>query len=315
MSNILIVDATNLFLRNYAARPNLDVHGNPNGGVVGFMISLNKIMSLCNPSKVILCWDAEGGSARRRKIIETYKDGRKPTRLNRNFEFELDNPTKNKIEQRLRLGEYLKDLPVYQVGVPDIEADDSIAFLCKYFSEEHKTIASSDKDFFQMISDEKISMYSLSYKTFVKDEYILEKFGVYSVNFVLARSIVGDKSDNLSGVKGLGFKKLLKSFPQIKENKKITLEEMFDFCASSKDKILKNIIENKNIIEDNYKVMRLDTTLVSANSVNSIIEMVKTRSTMNSTSFKKKMMEDGITTISDSFMHSFRILEFKERNI
>lgn len=315
MNNILIVDATNLFLRNYSVRPDLDIHGNPNGGVVGFMISLNKIMSLCNPSKVVLCWDAEGGSARRRKIIETYKDGRKPTRLNRNFEFELDNPAKNKIEQRLRLGEYLKDLPVYQVGVPDIEADDSIAFLCKYFSEENKTIASSDKDFFQMISDEKVKMYSLSYKTFVSDAYIVEKFGVHSVNFVLARSIVGDKSDNLNGIKGLGFKKLLKCFPQIKENKKITLEEMFEFCESSDNKDLKKILQNKKIVEDNHKVMRLDTTLVSSNSVNSIIEMVKTRSTMNSTSFKKKMMEDGITTINDNLMHSFRVLEFKEKNI
>jgi 5'-3' exonuclease len=58
--SILIVDATNLFIRNYAAVPTMDLHGNPNGGVFGTLISLKKIMGITKPSKIIMCWDGVG---------------------------------------------------------------------------------------------------------------------------------------------------------------------------------------------------------------------------------------------------------------
>src|SRR3990167_3212052 len=98
---ILIVDGTNQYLRHYTVVPTLDRNGNPNGGVTGTLGSLGYFLKICQPDRVIIVWDGAGGSKKRRAINENYKLGRKPARLNRNFDFENTDPEKNRIEQRL----------------------------------------------------------------------------------------------------------------------------------------------------------------------------------------------------------------------
>ena len=73
---VMIIDGLNMFLRSYIVVPSLDPRGNPSGGTYGFMKSLQKISGMFQPDEVIVCWDGEGGSQKRKQIDKNYKAGR-----------------------------------------------------------------------------------------------------------------------------------------------------------------------------------------------------------------------------------------------
>lgn len=153
----------------------------------GTILGLRKLVSLTKPDKIIFAWDAPGGSKKRRAIIENYKDGRKPIKLNRKFEHQLDNEQENRIQQRIRLGQYLNDLPLHQIIIEDIEADDVISFLCQYYKDDRKVIASNDKDFLQLLNENTI-VYN-SKKVFMTAKDVHKEFGIHPRNFALARAL------------------------------------------------------------------------------------------------------------------------------
>lgn len=308
---VLIIDGTNNFLRNYAVVPTLTTNGEPNGGVYGFLNSLGFFIRLTQVDKVVVCWDGAGGSKKRRSIVKDYKEGRKPVRLNRNFEFEFENLEENKIKQRLRLSQYLDDLPITQITIDDIEADDVIAYLTKVFDNDKKIIVSSDKDFYQLLNENTI-IFAPSKKVFINNKSILEKFGIHPNNFALARAITGDKTDNLSGVRGIGMKNVIKYFPFLAENKKIEVEQVFNYCKENGEKY-ERFLNHQEIIINNLKVMKLDTVLIGAHSLNCIHEHLEKPLTLNGTSFRKKLFEDGINSIGDSYLYAFRVLETKDK--
>jgi 5'-3' exonuclease len=94
---------------------------------------------------------------------------------------------------------------------------------------------------------------------------IVEKFGIHPTNFALARAIVGDKSDNLDGVKGVGLPTLAKRLPFLAEEKAYTIQEVKEFCvnANSTLKAYGNIVESQEVIEENYKLMQLYSPSIS----------------------------------------------------
>ena len=109
----------------------------------------------------------------------------------------------------------LSKLPVCQIYVEDAEADDAIGYICQYkLSKKSKIIVSGDHDYYQLISDNCI-VYSPNSKSFVNKNKVIEKYGIHPSNFCLAKSVVGDKSDNIPGVPGAGFKTLSKEFGDI----------------------------------------------------------------------------------------------------
>ena len=158
----------------------------------------------------------------------------------------------------------LKELSVLQVYVEDCEADDAIGYMCKYyFSDWKKVIVSSDKDFYQLL-DSKTLIFSPTWKKFVSFKQVLNKFAISAENFCLAKAICGDKSDNIPGVKGVGFKVLSKRFPFLGENNFFTISDILSECTrqienGSRVKVFKEILENDNVIRRNLKLIRLDT--------------------------------------------------------
>lgn len=309
---LLIVDATNNFLRNYAIVPTLTQHGDPNGGVYGMLNSLRFFIRITNPDRVILAWDGPGGSKKRRAIIKEYKLGRKPARLNRNFEFELVDQEKNKVEQRKRLALYLNDLPITQITVDEVEADDIIAYLVNLYPDDKKIIASSDKDFYQLL-DENTIIYNTRKKQFLSRKNVFEEFKIHPRNFALARAITGDKTDNLAGVRGVGLKNLLKYFPMFFKPEKIELEQLFKYCEENGEKY-KKFLENKEIIINNLKVMRLDSSIIGFHSIGKIHESLDKQLFLNGTSFRVKVIEDGMMSIGENYLQPFRVLEIKGKD-
>ena len=122
MKKLLIIDALNLFIRNYVVNPSMDRHGNNVGGCIGFIKSLQKITREMQPDEIIIAWDGHGGSQRKKSMNKNYKEGRSPIRFNRRMiALPPKAQEKNKHYQHMMLMEYLNEMPVKQSFVGLVE--------------------------------------------------------------------------------------------------------------------------------------------------------------------------------------------------
>ena len=293
---VLLIDALNLFMRNYIVDPSLSTNGQPIGGTKGFLKSLQSVCRTVNPDLIFVAWD--GGSQKRKSIDKNYKAGRKPVRLNRGIHnMTAGQQEDNKNWQQERIIEYLNEMPILQSYVENVEADDIIALVSQSqaLSEHHKIILSSDKDFIQLCDDTTI-LYRPIQKEILNKKRILEQYEIHPTNFALARAIAGDKRDNLPGVGGAGLPTVSKRFPFLSEEKSYTIQELVDYAegVDSKLKVYKNIVEKQELIEKNYKMMQLYVPNISARSAQHIRAILKEQKLMfNKTGVQTMMMVDG----------------------
>jgi DNA polymerase I len=298
---VLIVDAMNVFTRAFCANPAMSDKGQHVGGSVGFLKSLGLMMDILSPNEVCVIWEG-GGSVRRRSIYKDYKEGRRPPKLNRFYEDDLPATGANRDMQISQTVNFLRCLPIYQVYVDNCEADDVIGYLAKTkYKNDEVYIASSDKDFYQLVN-ENIKVWSVNRKIVIDTAYICNEFNVHPINFCTARSFIGDKSDNLPGIKGTGFKLLSRKFPEIKNEGFISVEMILksakDKSTKDKSKLIKGIVENNDVINRNWKLMQLDTSNVSARQVkkiNDIFEIFSPR--RNKIGLLRALIKEGIKAV------------------
>ena len=315
MKRLLVIDALNMYFRAYIVNPSLSTNGQPIGGVKGFLGIMQKLVRETRPDEIVVCWDGEGGSQRRKAQDKNYKQGRKPIRLNRDIRnLSESEEVANKIWQQTRLVEYVNQLPIIQVMLPAVEADDIISFVCqnKKYDSWQKVIVSSDKDFFQLCDDETVLFRPIQ-KQVLSSKRIVEEFGIHPTNFALARAIVGDRSDNLPGIKGVGLSTIAKRLPFLVEDKTYTIDAVVNHCETidSDLKVYKTIAENKGVIEHNYKMMQLYSPSISVQGKNKLKYTIENFDTeLNQTTFKTMMIEDGfgVTDFSDLFAAMKRIV-------
>ena len=260
MKRVMIVDALNAYFRAFIVNPSLSVHGQPIGGLKGFLGILQKLCRDIKPDTVVIIWDGPGGSRKRREQNKNYKEGRKPIRVNRQTDLSDEQQRANMAWQQLRLMEYLNELPVVQLRFDEVEADDVIAYATQVAQLKgwQKVIVSSDKDFLQLCNDETVLFRPIQKKVHNKLN-IVEDFGIHPRNFAMARAIAGDPSDNLKGVPRAGLKSISKNLKFLREDKDASLQEIFDFClkTESKAKFFTNVLEYRDVIIENYKLMQL----------------------------------------------------------
>jgi DNA polymerase-1 len=297
--NVLVIDGLNMFLRNFAVLNYVNQDGVHVGGLGGFLRSLGSLIHNNKPTSVYVIFDGIGSSQNRKNLLPEYKSGRNLARLTNHSVFEdLDEEQDSKVNQIARLIHYLKCLPVHLISIDKLEADDIIAHLSYYLSNKHDskvTIVSADKDFLQLVNNN-ITVYSPIVKEFYTPRLIVEKFGLPAKNFILYKTLMGDNSDKIPGLKGLGPKKLFKFFPELAENE-MSLEDLHDICES---KYKENIIYSKFIFEyetlkKHYKIMDLSKPLVDENE-KALIEQVtkETVTKLNASDFLKMYHEDGL---------------------
>ena len=301
---ILLIDQLNLFFRSYIVNPSLSLNGDPIGGLVGTIKSLQKICRETRPDKVVICWDGEGGSKKRKLMKKDYKAGRKPLRLNRDIRNLSESEEKsNKIWQMQRIVEYYNCMPVIQLIFSGIEADDIIAYVAGMpkYEDHQKVIVSSDKDFFQLLSGNTV-LYRPIQKQILNRNNIVEKFSIHPKNFAIARAMAGDRSDNLEGIGGAGLKTISKRFPFLLDEKSATLSDVIDFSKQqlqeNKLKIYQNVVDKSDILERNYQMMQLYTPSLSIDAKKTIHTTLENADmTFNKTEIIKMMMEDGFNDL------------------
>ena len=300
---VLIIDGLNLFTRHFVAHPALGVNGQHVGGIVGFLYAMIKFAEDFKPTKLVVVWEG-GGSKRKRDIYPDYKQKRRPAKLNRAYDNDLPDTVQNRNHQVETLVKILSNTPVIQMYVPDCEADDVIGYITKYkFKDDRKLIVSSDKDFYQLLGHKTI-IYSPTWKKLVTHKEVVEKFNISPENFCLAKSVCGDPADNIPGVKGVGFKTLAKRFPAFRSTESINvsdLVEMSEIMVSEGTKIksIHSIIESRDLILRNWRLIYLDTGNLAPIQIKSIHEIIDTFSPRsNKIMTMKSLISEGIQTFN-----------------
>tara|TARA_B110000503_G_scaffold64513_1_gene101643 strand:+ start:4020 stop:5042 length:1023 start_codon:yes stop_codon:yes gene_type:complete len=312
--HILIIDAMNMLIRSFSLIKSMNPEGHHVGGLIGFLRSLAFVTRIFDPTRVVVVWDGKGGSGNRKNIDPNYKAQRATTRITHWGLYDNKaEETEALISQLYRTQDYLELLPVHQLMIEKLEADDIIAYLANKFSSNNKkcTIVSSDKDFLQLVN-ENTEVYAPVKKKVFTHENITEELQVPPQNYNIVKALLGDNSDNLAGVKGLGIKTIISVFPDIITDKAVTLDYIYSVCESNLDgkKIFPKIIHEWSQVERNYQLMNLHETVLDQNEILHIFNVLKEEvKSLQTGAFLHMLQHDkieGITKNTESWLENFR---------
>lgn len=283
------------------------------GGLIGFLRSLGYVTRIFDPTRVVVVWDGKGGSGNRKNIDPNYKAQRATSRITHWGLYDTkEEETEALIGQLFRTQDYLECLPLHQMVLEKLEADDIMAYLAKRASSAGKkvTIVSSDKDFLQLV-DNNIEVYApVKKKTFTKDN-IFEELKVLPTNYNIVKALLGDNSDNLQGVKGLGIKTIVSQFPKLL-TEKTDLDYVYKVAEEKLEekKIFPKIIHNWDRVETNFKLMDLHNTALDDKEVEYVEEILKTPvPDLQTGAFLHHLDQDkieGVTKNTEGWLENFR---------
>lgn len=317
---MLIVDAMNTFIRSFSMVKAMNPKGHHIGGLLGFMRSLGFLVRTIDPTRVILVFDGKGGSMNRRNMNPNYKANRDNLKVTHWGMYDSREEERESMAAQMgRLFDYLECMPVSILSLEKVEADDIISFVAQGLASVGRkaTIVSSDKDFLQIVKPG-VEVYApIKKKTFTQDN-ILEEIKVSSVNYLIAKALLGDNSDNLRGIKGLGIKTLIKEFPELKTSKKIELDFIYERAEEKLEekKIFARIIHDWDHVKTNYKIMNLQEAQLDQNEKTHIMDVLNGSTPgLNTGTFLYYLEKDeiqGITKNTEGWLETFRPLTISE---
>lgn len=206
MNTLSVIDTFGFFFRSFYALPPLkNSQGFPTGLLVGFCNLLQSLYK--DPSCTHIVFALEGGGKnKRRDIYSEYKANRQSP------------PEELRLQLPIAI-KWIEKMGFLNISIEGYEADDVIASINKVANAQNIAvrIISHDKDLYQLI-DENTYIYDPIGKKDIRQAQCLQKYGVYPKNFIDYQSLVGDSSDNVMGVKGIGAKsaqKLIQCFGSI----------------------------------------------------------------------------------------------------
>ncbi len=230
MKTLTIIDTFGFFFRSYFALPPLkNSDGFPTGLLTGFINLIDSLHRDHNTDYLVFALDSKGKTFRN-DIYPEYKAHR-------------DAPPEDLVKQLPIAIDWIREMGFANLAKEGYEADDIIATLAKYGKEQglKVCIVSHDKDLYQMIEDGRVVMYDSVKRKEITEEECFEKFGVKPKDFINFQAILGDSSDNVPGVKGIGKVGASKLI-----NKYGTLEAIYDDIENAGTaNIQKKLLESK----------------------------------------------------------------------
>lgn len=235
MKKIVLVDGNNLLFRSYYATAytgNImrNKEGFPTNGLYGFVNMINKIISEEKPEYMMVAFDI--GKTFRHEKYERYKDGRKETPEDLKLQF----PVAKKI---------LTAMGIKYLECAGYEADDiigTVSLWCEKDPEYEALIVSSDKDLLQLISDETVVKLLKSKDYIIMDKKTFkETYGFNPINMIDLKALMGDSSDNIPGVKGIGEKGAIKLISEYN-----TIDNLYDNIGNIKGAMQTKLIDGKD---------------------------------------------------------------------
>lgn len=242
MEKFLLVDGSALLFQSFYGMPNKikTDNGEYVEAVICFVGILRKVIDMVTPDFLCVIFDGEN-TLERKNVDNDYKSNR--------TDFTDADEADNPFAQLDKIKEILNLFNIYNFETTDCEADDYIAGLIKeYDNQLHTIIFSPDKDFYQLISNTtNVFHYRGKKSELIDPESFKSKFNFEPQFFADYLSLIGDKADNISGVKGIGkitATKLIAEFSTInnlfKNIDKIENNKLKELIVNNKEKILKN---------------------------------------------------------------------------
>ena len=234
MKKVILVDGNNLLFRSYYATAysgNLmkNSKGFPTNGLFGFISMMNKIIHEENPNYILVAFDM--GKTFRHEKYEDYKGGRDETPNDLKIQFPVAK-------------EILKVMGICYLEVQGYEADDIIGTYAKLIDDNRDyegLIVSSDKDLLQLISNHNtVKLLKTKDSIMMTPEVFKENYGVEPLRMTDLKGLMGDASDNIPGVKGIGEKTAIKLLTQYNN-----LENLYEHIDEIKGATQRKLIEGK----------------------------------------------------------------------
>ena len=304
--SVLLVDGDNLLTIGYYGAKNLFYKGTHIGGIYHFLNTLKKSFNTYNLDKIVVFWDGYEGSQTRRKIYIHYKE-------NRRQRIRTEEDLQSYTYQRDRIKQYLEELFVRQGEYEYCETDDCIAYYTQNSPNEKKIIYSSDGDLTQLVS-KNTEIFNPSHQKLYKqnDTIVYDHEEILLENVKLVKMICGDNSDNIAGIRGMGIKRFLSFFPELK-NQPITVEQVKEkgnllFEKDKHNKSLANLLTGvtkygvfgEEFFDVNNRIVSLSEPYLTDEAKENIIQLINEPLDPEGRSYKntmKMMMEDGLFSL------------------
>jgi len=317
--HILVIDAMNMLIRSFSLLKAMNPDGTHIGGIVGFLRSLGYVTRIFDPTRVIVVWDGKGGSGNRKNINPEYKAHRATARITHWGLYDTkEQEMEALIGQLFRVQEYLECLPIVQVTMDKLEADDIIAYIATNTNKK-VTIVSSDKDFLQLIN-KNVEVYApVKKKTYTKDN-VQDEIKVLPENYNIVKALLGDHSDGIRGVKGLGIKTIISEWKSFCYDPGASLQDIYDHCETQMElekpkKIFAKILHEWQRVKNNFEIMDLHQTSLDDKEIESLKESIKTEVSKTQIGAFIQYLDDdnieGITKNTVGWLDNFRGLIVK----
>lgn len=297
MKKVVLIDGNNLIFRSYYATAYrgeilTNSKGLPTNAVYAYIQMLLKIISEEKPSHIMVAFDK--GKTFRHESYDDYKGGR--------------NETPKELKEQIPYAKKVtRAMGITVEEIENYEADDIIGTYSKKIDEE-VLVVSSDRDLLQLISPN-VKMKLLKMKDYVyyDEKSFYEDYGIKSIEIIDLKALMGDSSDNIKGVAGIGEKTALKL---IKEYH--TIDNLYKNIDDLKGKVKENLLNDK---ESAYKSLELATIYLDVpievnlekiaykgsneEELNSLLKELEFNSLINKMSIKKSEEKLDIEIVED----------------
>ena len=316
MKKIILVDGNNLLFRSFYATAYQGVimknsKGFPTNALYGFINMMNKIIKEESPSYIMVAFDK--GKTFRHDKYEEYKAGRSETP----DELKLQFPKAKEVLEAMGIKYYETD---------NYEADDIIGTLAKIVDEEDEfiaTIVSSDKDLLQLISDEvTVKLLKQTGHIMMTREEFKNTYQVEPIRMIDLKALMGDSSDHIPGVKGIGEKTAISLI-----SKYGSLDELYNNIDSVSGKTKEKLVADKDNaymsydLATIYREVPLDFTLddckynpTDNSKFKELLEEFEFHSLLKKLDFNTLVNESERTSNDDEIIVIKNIDEFKNKD-
>jgi len=291
---LMLIDAWNIMIAQNSVANIIDENTMQIGMYVSTMNMIRTFVDKFKPTKIIFAMDGPQAGERRRQLYSGYKAGRRVKAKTSSIIIkegeEIDDYTKYTSQgsftfQMERIFNFLKNLPITTVIAPYCEGDDLITYLSLKNKDEFEcTIISGDQDYCQLIQDG-ISVYNWRTKAYYNREKFMENYHILPENYIFMKILLGDSSDEVKGVKGIG----KKTFPYFYEMLSAEVyDNVSEFVAATKlmdlekiDTRSRNAIKNfwaEDAVENMfllYQVMKLDENCLKLHHIDILRSQVE----------------------------------------